>query len=156
MSSLTSLPAAIRELEEELSLRLPAECLEYLFTHKKRVVLKEGTFIDNEYQDVFLITLGASFDPNALILQVSNPWLLMTHRVICVLQATEVEDAKWEDWKTVEDGMKKTDGIYVPRDLTSVQYVRFPHAMLCFIAPTSWLQLIGFKLLRTDYAGKVL
>ena len=49
--------AAIRELGEELGLTKKIEDLEYLFESTHESVLNGGTYFDNEYYDVYKITL---------------------------------------------------------------------------------------------------
>ena len=49
--------AAIRELREELGLTKKIEDLEYLFESTHESVLNGGTYFDNEYYDVYKITL---------------------------------------------------------------------------------------------------
>lgn len=51
----TSLEAAKRETEEELGLGLPDSMFEYLFTVEEHVVLNNGTYVNNEFQDVYLV-----------------------------------------------------------------------------------------------------
>ncbi len=51
----TSLEAAQRETEEELGLVFPLEAFKYLFTTEEHIVLNQGTYINNEFQDVFLV-----------------------------------------------------------------------------------------------------
>lgn len=53
----TSLEAAQRETEEELSLSLSPNMFRYLFTVEEHVVLNGGTYINNEFQDVYLVQL---------------------------------------------------------------------------------------------------
>jgi len=67
----TSLPTAVRELEEELGLSFPLERFEFLFTHlEKQASTQRGRpFINNEFNDVYLLTLSAeersALDPAA-------------------------------------------------------------------------------------------
>ncbi len=51
----TSLEAAKRETKEELGLTLPDSAFEYLFTVEEYVVLNNGTYVNNEFQDVYLV-----------------------------------------------------------------------------------------------------
>ncbi len=50
---------AERETEEELGLTLGAEKFEYLFTVSQKSVSNNGTYINNEINDVFLVRLDA-------------------------------------------------------------------------------------------------
>ena len=54
----TSVNAAVRELREELGVRKSPRDLEYLFEVKYATVLNGGTYIDNEYYDVYRTTLS--------------------------------------------------------------------------------------------------
>lgn len=51
----TSLEGAKRETKEELNLDLKDEDLKYLFTVEEHLVLNNGTFVNNEFQDVYLV-----------------------------------------------------------------------------------------------------
>ena len=53
-----SCSAAIRELGEELGLTKKTEDLEYLFESTHESVLNGGTYFDNEYYDVYKITVN--------------------------------------------------------------------------------------------------
>mgnify|MGYP001558620232 CR=1 FL=1 len=50
-----SIDAVIREVKEELGLELNKEDFEYLFTVKSQSVLNNGTYINNEFDDVYLV-----------------------------------------------------------------------------------------------------
>ena len=52
----TSLIAAIRETGEELGLKLSSYDFEYLFTLTQQAILHGGTYINNEFSDVYLVT----------------------------------------------------------------------------------------------------
>jgi isopentenyldiphosphate isomerase len=51
----TSIDAAIREVQEELGLRLRAEELRFMTTLRESCVLNRGTYIDNEFHDIFIV-----------------------------------------------------------------------------------------------------
>ncbi len=51
----TSLEAAKRETEEELGLALPDSMFEYLSSVEEHIVLNNGTYVNNEFQDVYLV-----------------------------------------------------------------------------------------------------
>ena len=51
----TSLEAAQRETKEELGLDVSESEFEYLFTLEEHIVLNDGTYINNEFQDVYLV-----------------------------------------------------------------------------------------------------
>lgn len=72
----TSLEAAKRETEEELGLTPPDDAFEYLFSVEEHVVLNDGTYINNEFQDVYVVHA----DINLTELK---------------LQTSEVSDARW-------------------------------------------------------------
>ena len=63
----TSLEAAKRETEEELGLSLPDSTFKYLFTVEEHIILNNGTYINNEFQDVYLVHLET--EPQKLNLQ---------------------------------------------------------------------------------------
>lgn len=54
----SSVNAAVRELQEELGVHKSSRDLEYLFEAKHESVLNGGSYLDNEYYDVYRITLS--------------------------------------------------------------------------------------------------
>ena len=54
----TSLGTVEKELREELGIRIPAEELIYIDTFRQQSVRNEGTFINNEFNDVYLAELN--------------------------------------------------------------------------------------------------
>ena len=54
----SSVNAAVRELREELGVHKSSRDLEYLFEAKHESVLNGGSYFDNEYYDVYRITLS--------------------------------------------------------------------------------------------------
>ena len=56
----SSLNAAVRELREELGITKSSRDLEYLFKAAHESVLNGGAYLDNEYYDVYKITLSDS------------------------------------------------------------------------------------------------
>jgi isopentenyldiphosphate isomerase len=51
----TSVEAAQRETKEELGLDIPVSEFKYLFTVEEHIILNNGTYVNNEFQDVYLI-----------------------------------------------------------------------------------------------------
>ncbi len=51
----TSLEAAHKETKEELGLDIAESKFEYLFTLEEHIVLNNGTYVNNEFQDVYLV-----------------------------------------------------------------------------------------------------
>jgi isopentenyl-diphosphate delta-isomerase type 1 len=78
----TSLEAARKEMREELGIDLPESAFAYLFTVEEHAVLNGGTYIENEFQDVYLVR--ADIDEADL-----------------VLQETEVEAVRWCDLEEI-------------------------------------------------------
>lgn len=62
-----SLPSALRELEEELGIKAAPENLQLVFQVKESCSTNNGTFINNEFKDVYL--LKADLTPDQLHLQ---------------------------------------------------------------------------------------
>lgn len=62
-----SLSAAVREVEEEIGLRIRPDELRYLATLRETFVLNGGAYIDDEIHDVLIVT--REIDPRALVLQ---------------------------------------------------------------------------------------
>lgn len=48
---------ALRELNEELGLKITADELEHVFTVKYQSILNEGAYINNEFDEVFLVLM---------------------------------------------------------------------------------------------------
>eukprot|EP01026_Neomeris_dumetosa_P022468 TRINITY_DN1935_c1_g1_i1.p3 TRINITY_DN1935_c1_g1~~TRINITY_DN1935_c1_g1_i1.p3 ORF type:complete len:230 (-),score=47.41 TRINITY_DN1935_c1_g1_i1:311-1000(-) len=68
-SGFKSLLTAQRELQEELGLELPQEAFEPLFVYKQQSTDRGGAFINNEFNDVYLVTLFDRLPKEAFILQ---------------------------------------------------------------------------------------
>jgi isopentenyl-diphosphate delta-isomerase type 1 len=51
----TSIETVIKEGGEELGIDVAKSEIQFLFTYKKQLVLNNGTFINNEFNDVYLI-----------------------------------------------------------------------------------------------------
>jgi isopentenyldiphosphate isomerase len=65
--------AAVRELEEELGVHTTEDKLEFLFRFPMVAVLKNGTYIDKEHIDVYLLEYNdADLDTKDLVLQESE------------------------------------------------------------------------------------
>ncbi len=54
----SSLDGARRETREELGLDMPESAFQYLFTLEEHIVLNNGTYVNNEFQDVYLVRLS--------------------------------------------------------------------------------------------------
>ncbi|KHN30805.1 Nudix hydrolase 3 [Glycine soja] len=52
----SSLTSARRELEEELGITLPKDAFELIFVFLQECVINDGKYINNEYNDVYLVT----------------------------------------------------------------------------------------------------
>nr|GEU34674.1 NUDIX hydrolase 3 [Tanacetum cinerariifolium] len=68
----TSLITARRELEEELGVILPNDAFELLFVFLQECVTNDGKFIDNEFDDVYLVTTLDPIPLEAFTLQESE------------------------------------------------------------------------------------
>ena len=64
----SSVNAAVRELREELGVHKSSRDLEYLFEAKHESVLNGGSYLDNEYYDVYKVTLSDQ-EANSLVPQ---------------------------------------------------------------------------------------
>ena len=64
----SSVNAAVRELREELGVHKSSRDLEYLFEAKHESVLNGGSYLDNEYYDVYKISLDDD-EANSLVPQ---------------------------------------------------------------------------------------
>ncbi|CAA0838282.1 Nudix hydrolase 3 [Striga hermonthica] len=95
-----SLVTARRELQEELGITLPKDAFELLFVFLQECTINDGKYINNEYNDVYLVT---TIDPIPL--------------EAFTLQESEVSAVKYvslEDYKSL---LAKEDPEYVPYDV---------------------------------------
>lgn len=91
----TSLEAAKKETREELGLDLPDSVFTLLFSIKQPEIIHSETFIDNEFNDVYLV----HSDVDSAILK---------------LQIEEVEEVKWVDISTLKEWTKESNEMLVP------------------------------------------
>ncbi|GJP32040.1 hypothetical protein CLOM_g16584 [Closterium sp. NIES-68] len=98
----SSLHTAVREMEEELGICLPAAAFQLLFQDTFQSVLKDGTYINNEFSDVYLITVPEPLPLSAF-----------------TLQESEVAEVKWVPWREYEASLRNRDPQYVPFDVES-------------------------------------
>ncbi|XP_004499436.1 nudix hydrolase 3 [Cicer arietinum] len=96
----SSLVTARRELEEELGVTLPKDAFELIFVFLQECVTNDGKFINNEYNDVYLVT---TIDPIPL--------------EAFTLQETEVSDTKYIAYDEYKRSLAKEDSDYVPYDV---------------------------------------
>lgn len=90
----TPIAAAVREFQEELGLSLSEDEFEYLFEIRANAVLNNGTFIEREINDVYLVK--KDIDPSVL------------H-----LQEEEVAEVKYIPWEELEIRIQAEDAEYV-------------------------------------------
>lgn len=91
----TSITGAIRELSEEIGLNVNETELEYLFTVKEHTVHNNGTLINNEIIDVFLINKNVKIEE-------------------LKLQKEEVSDIKYISLEEFENMVKNNSEDLVP------------------------------------------
>ncbi|KAI3750791.1 hypothetical protein L2E82_21617 [Cichorium intybus] len=96
----TSLITARRELLEELGVNLPNDAFELLFVFLQECVTNGGKFIDNEFDDVYLVTTTAPIPLEAFTLQES--------------EVSAVKYISIEEYKSL---LVKKDPEYVPYNL---------------------------------------
>ncbi|KAG4383377.1 hypothetical protein GLYMA_13G072500v4 [Glycine max] len=96
----SSLTSARRELEEELGITLPKDAFELIFVFLQECVINDGKYINNEYNDVYLVT---TLDPIPL--------------EAFVLQETEVSAVKYISYEEYKRLLAKEDSGYVPYDV---------------------------------------
>ncbi|GMH14131.1 hypothetical protein Nepgr_015972 [Nepenthes gracilis] len=93
----SSLATARRELHEELGVILPKDAFEMLFVYLEECILYDGTFINHEFNDVYLVTTGAPIPLEAF-----------------TLQETEVSAVKYIPCEEYKSLLVKEDPEYVP------------------------------------------
>ncbi|CAA2977942.1 nudix hydrolase 3 [Olea europaea subsp. europaea] len=96
----SSLVTARRELHEELGITLPKDAFEPLFVFLQECVINDGNFINNEYNDVYLVT---TLDPIPL--------------EAFTLQESEVSAVKYISLEVYRSLLAKEDPQYVPYDV---------------------------------------
>ncbi|KAK6129885.1 hypothetical protein DH2020_036356 [Rehmannia glutinosa] len=96
----SSLVTARRELHEELGIKLPKDAFELLFVFLQECVINDGRFINNEYNDVYLVT---TIDPIPL--------------EAFTLQESEVSAVKYVYLEEYRSLLAKEDPQYVPYDV---------------------------------------
>lgn len=89
--------SVIRETKEELGIEIVPEDLKYLGEVKTQDNLNNGTYIDNEIHDVYLV--HKDFEIGDL-----------------VLQKEEVSDARWINYLELEKDIQKNRNLYVDHD----------------------------------------
>ncbi|KAL0867380.1 hypothetical protein Bca101_046498 [Brassica carinata] len=95
-----SLISAQRELEEELGIKLPKDAFEKLFVFLQECVINDGKFINNEFSDVYLVTILHPIPLEAF-----------------TLQKEEVSAVKYIPYEEYRNFLAKKDPTYVPYDV---------------------------------------
>ncbi|KAL7596258.1 hypothetical protein Lser_V15G28029 [Lactuca serriola] len=96
----SSLITARRELQEELGLTLPNDAFELLFVFLQQSVTNNGNFINNEFDDVYLVTTVSPIPLEAF-----------------TLQESEVSAVKYISIEEYKQALAKEDPEYVPYSL---------------------------------------
>lgn len=96
----SSLVSAKRELQEELGISLPKDAFELIFIYLQECVINDGKFINNEFNDVYLVT---TVDPIPL--------------EAFTLQETEVSAVKYISFEEYRSLLVKEDPDYVPYEV---------------------------------------
>ncbi|KAH9608014.1 hypothetical protein KSS87_012513 [Heliosperma pusillum] len=96
----SSLISARRELHEELGVNLPEDAFELLFVFLQECVINDGKFINNEFNDVYLVTTIAPIPQEAF-----------------TLQETEVSAVKYISCEKYKSLLANEDSDYVPYDV---------------------------------------
>ncbi|KAF3795884.1 Nudix hydrolase 3 [Nymphaea thermarum] len=99
----TSLITARRELEEELGVKLPEDAFELIFEFLQECVINDGTYTNNEFNDVYLVTTLKPIPLSAFTLQES--------------EVSAVKYIPWEKYKAI---LEKEDPEYVPYDISGI------------------------------------
>ncbi|KAF0931070.1 hypothetical protein E2562_002439 [Oryza meyeriana var. granulata] len=96
----SSLSSAQRELDEELGIKLPSDAFELLFVFLQECVINNGTYTNNEYNDVYLVTTLTPIPLEAF-----------------TLQESEVSAVKYMRLDEYKSCLAKESGEYVPYDV---------------------------------------
>ena len=105
-----SMTTVLKEIEEELGLSASPREIELLFSCKKQSVLNNGTFINNEFNDVYL--LKKDLDISTI-----------------KLQAEEVSDVRWFTAKEMESILKNKTPGYVPHPEEYVRLIEYSNKL---------------------------
>ncbi|KAA0058697.1 nudix hydrolase 3-like isoform X1 [Cucumis melo var. makuwa] len=101
----SSLETARRELQEELGVILPKDAFELIFIFLHETSTNGGQFINNEFEDVYLVT---TLDPIPL--------------EAFTLQESEVSAVKYIHYLEYKNLLANEDPEYVPYDVNAQQY----------------------------------
>lgn len=93
----SSLKSAVREIDEELGIKIKEQDLKYLFEIKEKHVTNNGKFINNEIKDVYLL---------------EREILLSDLK----LQKEEVEEVKFIHFLELEKLINNNDKTFVPHE----------------------------------------
>ncbi|XP_020548311.1 nudix hydrolase 3-like isoform X2 [Sesamum indicum] len=89
-----------RELHEEIGIKLPSDAFEFMFSYLEQSVTNDGKYVNNEYNDVYLIT---TLDPIPLD--------------AFTLQESEVSGMKYLFWEDYRRLLAEGDPGFVPYDV---------------------------------------
>lgn len=93
----SSLKSAVRELEEELGVKINSEKLKFLFEDKEINITNNDTFINKEFKEVYLLKLDLPIEKYNI-------------------QFEEVEAVKYVHYKKLDELIKKNHGDFVPHE----------------------------------------
>ncbi|XP_021888443.1 nudix hydrolase 3 [Carica papaya] len=96
----SSLISAQRELHEELGIKLPEDAFEMIFIFLQECVINDGKFINNEFNDVYLVTTRDPIPLEAF-----------------TLQQEEVSAVKYISYEEYRNVLAKDHPDYVPYDI---------------------------------------
>ncbi|KAG8072724.1 hypothetical protein GUJ93_ZPchr0006g41551 [Zizania palustris] len=96
----SSLSSAQRELHEELGIKLPVDAFELIFIFLQECVINNGTYTNNEYNDVYLVTTLTPIPLEAF-----------------TLQESEVSAVRYMPCDEYKSCLENASGEYVPYDV---------------------------------------
>jgi len=102
----SSLDSAIRELSEELGIKVNKEQLQFLFEDREANITNNGTFINNEFKEVYLLKLDLKIEDYNV-------------------QKEEVETVKYIDCRELENLIKQNPEKFVPHDMLYERFFAF-------------------------------
>ncbi|KAF2301548.1 hypothetical protein GH714_025728 [Hevea brasiliensis] len=122
----SSLVSARRELHEELGIVLPKDAFELIFVFLQECIINDGKYINNEYNDVYLVT---TLDPIPL--------------EAFTLQETEVSAVKYISYEDYRSLLAEEHPDYVPMIFFHANDIIFLNAIFVGIVvdwPIRWRQ----------------
>lgn len=104
----TNLEAAIRETKEEIGIELDKKVINYIGTIRKQNVFRDGKYIDNEYNSIFVAEMD--FDVKDVKIQKSEVSVVKWFEIEAFKNAIEQKDPNFVNYAGIPLLLKYLDG----------------------------------------------